>query len=439
MKRVVFVLTLTLLLASVLTLTFDVQPTRAATSSIYIIDPGPDSYPARWDSSDPDVGCVGTPYFNFTEGSYGTFFINVTIRDVNCMKAWDIGIIYDNTTLDFVSAWRPSDHVFAPITQAGIPDNNISVVVADYDTTHKEVQWGFSYIMPDPPWTFNGTGTLCQIQFKMIKLPNFLNRLVTAVWSFNPAWTGIHFYPTGDETPTLNSAYLKLTWLVNIWPEFYTKPAEYKAYVGGEDMAVEVWVRNIDPGWEIIAFQFSLWYNTSMLELTSVENGTWLDGFVSNNESTLYAVLEKFGPSDINWLGGGAFILPGAENTFWPPYPDNGGMLFRFHFKAVSETIFPAENWTWLEINETVTTNIFGMEVTTGPSTGCHYRAPVKGLGDINNDGKVDMGDVVISLDTFGSFPASPRWNPVADIDGNGRVDIGDIIIILTNFGQHYP
>jgi hypothetical protein len=439
MKRIVVSgMMLALLLASILILAFDVRRVKAATSSVWIIDPGPDSYPTRWNASNPDAGCVGTPYFNFTEGQCGTFFVNVTISDVNCMTAWSIGIIYDNTTLEFLRAWRPSDHVFRPVEDMGYIPPPLLPIVEDVDATHRMVLWGYSLTM-GPSWCFNGTGTLCQIQFNMIKPPNKLYPLVTAVWSFDPAATTVGFSPSGSETPTLNSAYLKLTWLTQAWPEFYAEPSEYKAYVEGEDVTVEIWVRNVDPGWETIDFQFSLSYNASMLELTSLENGTWLDTFTSNGESVVYTVLERSGPYDTGWLRGYAFITPGVENEYWPPYPSGEGMLFRFHFRAVSETIFPTEDWTWLEINETVTTDIFGMNVTTGPPGSCHYRAPIKGLGDLDYDGTVDMGDVMIALDAFGSSPTNPRWNPPADLDGNGRVDMSDIMIILMNFGQHYP
>jgi hypothetical protein len=59
--------------------------------------------------------------------------------------------------------------------------------------------------------------------------------------------------------------------------------------------------------------------------------------------------------------------------------------------------------------------------------------------GDINGDFKVTMDDVMALLYAFGSTPGKPNWNPNCDIDGNGRVDMGDVIIALRNFGRHYP
>jgi hypothetical protein len=56
--------------------------------------------------------------------------------------------------------------------------------------------------------------------------------------------------------------------------------------------------------------------------------------------------------------------------------------------------------------------------------------------GDVNGDGKVDMGDVVSILKAFGSTPGTPRWNPNCDIEGNGKIGMGDVVIALRNFGK---
>lgn len=59
-------------------------------------------------------------------------------------------------------------------------------------------------------------------------------------------------------------------------------------------------------------------------------------------------------------------------------------------------------------------------------------------LGDVDFNFRVDMGDMTVILDSFGSFPAHPRYNPNCDLDVNGRIDMGDIITALLNFGQHF-
>jgi len=56
--------------------------------------------------------------------------------------------------------------------------------------------------------------------------------------------------------------------------------------------------------------------------------------------------------------------------------------------------------------------------------------------GDINNDGIVNILDVLIAVAAFGSQPGDPKWNPDADLDGNGIINILDLVIIGVNFGK---
>ena len=58
-------------------------------------------------------------------------------------------------------------------------------------------------------------------------------------------------------------------------------------------------------------------------------------------------------------------------------------------------------------------------------------------IGDINQDGKVDIKDISIVASAFGTSLGDPRWNPAADVNQDGRVDIRDVAIVAKNFGEH--
>jgi hypothetical protein len=66
----------------------------------------------------------------------------------------------------------------------------------------------------------------------------------------------------------------------------------------------------------------------------------------------------------------------------------------------------------------------------------CTIKA-VQSMCDVNNDGIVNMKDIVTAVMSFNSFPGTPRWNPYADVDDNGRVDLKDICLIVSNFGMN--
>jgi hypothetical protein len=373
------------------------NPAYAATSTLTIVNPGPDGYPAKW-TAGPDTADQGTKYFNFTtdDTDYGdTFFVNVTVT-THDLKAWGFGLIYDNTTLEYVSAWRPTDHVFKGAEDLGVSMVAPAVVIAEYDATHQEVQWGCSYIMPDPPWTFNGTGVEAQVEFRIIASANRKYPLYESVFNYDPAWTGVYYYPSGNEVPDCPdaSAYFQYKWIEpTTVPDFYVKPAFYQnsALKKGDDVAIEVWVKNVAAGWSIVAFQFSLWFNTSCLGPgpagTSYEVGTWMQGFISHNEAVMYAAYDDYHGVDPElplcwnkWFAG-IFIVPGDLNQYWPPFPSGEGMLFRFHMKVLCETIFPNVENTTLTLHDLLVYDQFGLKVGISTPENGTVQCPVRTLG----------------------------------------------------------
>ena len=56
--------------------------------------------------------------------------------------------------------------------------------------------------------------------------------------------------------------------------------------------------------------------------------------------------------------------------------------------------------------------------------------------GDLNEDGTVDIYDVVIIAAAFGSKPGDPNWNPVADLVQDDTIDIFDVVVVAKNFGK---
>jgi PKD repeat protein len=55
---------------------------------------------------------------------------------------------------------------------------------------------------------------------------------------------------------------------------------------------------------------------------------------------------------------------------------------------------------------------------------------------DINNDGVIDGGDLIIVARAYGSTPGYPGWNPVADINHDGVVDGSDLILVARHYGE---
>ena len=50
--------------------------------------------------------------------------------------------------------------------------------------------------------------------------------------------------------------------------------------------------------------------------------------------------------------------------------------------------------------------------------------------GDINGDDKVDIDDLILLGQAWGTYPGDPGYNSAADINDNGEIDIDDLILL---------
>lgn len=64
------------------------------------------------------------------------------------------------------------------------------------------------------------------------------------------------------------------------------------------------------------------------------------------------------------------------------------------------------------------------------------YLIPQWNTNDLDQNGVVDLADVMIPAIRFGAYIGSPNWNPLADVTNNGVVDIADAIIVANDFGE---
>ena len=57
-------------------------------------------------------------------------------------------------------------------------------------------------------------------------------------------------------------------------------------------------------------------------------------------------------------------------------------------------------------------------------------------VADLNSDLEVNILDVAIAANAFGTVSGQQRWNVRADIDDNGRIDIIDVATVAMRYGQ---
>ena len=53
-------------------------------------------------------------------------------------------------------------------------------------------------------------------------------------------------------------------------------------------------------------------------------------------------------------------------------------------------------------------------------------------MGDVNGDGKVDFGDLLILARNYGK----PGMPDQGDVDGDGKIDFNDLVLLSRNYGR---
>jgi len=249
----------------------------SSTPEVSMINPGPDGSPSKWTAGPPRY--LGTSDFIFYSNETAvnsTFFMNITIKNAEAMKGWAIGLIFDKLKLSYVSAWRPSDHVFKPVEEMGWTIVAPSVTFEDLNETHKRLMWGCTYIMGDPEWTFNGSGVLCQIQFKIIKEVNETYPKAVASFTFDPDWTSVYQHPSGTITPILGTAQYK--YLYPIVPKvasltFQPERVVDVSLVPTTNFNMSLIVLNAT---DLYHWQTKIYYKNQILNVTQVTEGNFL-------------------------------------------------------------------------------------------------------------------------------------------------------------------
>jgi hypothetical protein len=56
---------------------------------------------------------------------------------------------------------------------------------------------------------------------------------------------------------------------------------------------------------------------------------------------------------------------------------------------------------------------------------------------DINGDNLINLKDIAIAAQAFGTAPSHPRWNPKVDMTRDNKIDLRDIAAIVKDIGIH--
>jgi hypothetical protein len=338
----------------------------------------------------------GTNLLEFTtaQKSYGdNIVINVTGSNFVSVTTWQVHITWDASLLDFVSFTFPSDSIFAY-------DSPIPAV----STGPGDCVAGQALGSGATPPSFTGDGRLAQLTLKIIQAVGILPP--TSVTC------PLHLVPGGSDTyvlqglftivPDTTDATYHYYWVQpTTIPRLYMVPSTIKPANPGAPFTVSIYVDNVDAGWEITVFQFSIAWNTSLMQPVApfFTNGTFFETFQYASGGVLYATdfnehnrpppLTPL-PADYNYSTVGELLMPDFASpyngTYHAPYPHTSpGLLGTFYFQAdpTFSTIAPAEFWSSISFipEDVLVLNHYNMDIGYSSLTNAQYRAPQKVLG----------------------------------------------------------
>jgi hypothetical protein len=341
----------------------------------------------------------GTHLFNYTTSQKAvgdTFLINVTINNVADLFSWQVHVTWDPTLLEFSKVVKPSDMVFAGKTIVEAIDTSVPGNLV------------YGQALMTPPGVDVTTGKLFQIELKIIKGVSMLNPKVECDILFTSIGTDTFLLNSGGTDIPIDGttgAHYIYQWVVpEKKPRFYLSPSTIKPENLGDTFSVDVMIADVDPAWEIICVQFSIMWNTTLIEPVAPywTNGTFFEAFQYASDGVLYAAdINTHSrpppmtpiPDDYNYSTIGILLLPdpATNYTYHEPFPSGSGKLATLYFKAIYATIAPEEVWSKIEFityrypdgssEDMLVLNTYGMDIGYSGADPANYRAPQKTMG----------------------------------------------------------
>jgi len=398
----------------------------------------------------------GTNSFTFTTADLpvgGTFAINLTVVGVTVLATWQARVEWDPALLEFVSFVFPSDDVFF----------NLSPIRAPTDSSVPGTVLAGAVAGPGAG-SFTGTGTLGVLTLKNIQGVSLGNPDKTCEIKYTNFGSDTFLLDINgnDIIFALVNGVYTLSAVAAGKPSFRLAPATIKPAEIGDSFTVDVMIDNVDANWEIIAFQFSIMWDTALIAPKDIDpdpdifryfdNGSFLETFQYNGDGVLYAtdIDTHFRPppenpiaDGYNYSAVGEILMTDslANNTYHAPFPFGSGRLARLYFKAISETNVTMTSSIGFIPEDILVLSASGTNVGYKSATGAVYTVPksglVKGLGiDVYTQWPYPYGGQGGSM-TSDSFGPQQEVNLCAKLTYNGFGVPGKLVAFEINHDRN--
>jgi len=219
------------------------------------------------------------------------------------------------------------------------------------------------------------------------------------------------------------------------------EPSSVRAKSLNSTLDVNITLNNVTPSMQLTGFEFRLEYNSTLLEVLKVSNGTLLEAYShSPNGGMLYygPYIETIDNTTEDVLFSG-LMLPDVNGTWHGPFPSGNGTIatvtFMVKYQPIGLTLPNAA--CNLTLFATKLSDPLANPIPHITKDGYYDVVPTP-IGDLNFDGLVDIYDGIIFANAFGAHavPPSKNWNPYADLNKDGIIDIYDAILMGRHYGE---
>ena len=202
-------------------------------------------------------------------------------------------------------------------------------------------------------------------------------------------------------------------------PDVSTNPLTPTVGRLGRTFEVNVTITNVT---NLYGYEFKLSYNTTLLDVIDVKNGT----FFPLPPASIVVKMEANDTIGVVWV---------AVSLLNPEQPRNGsGVLARITFNSTYAVQYPQSLDCPLHFFDGVFCDKNANLISVNFVDGLYRFVPLR--GDINGDGVVDMRDIGIACAAFGSNFGDPNWDNAVDLNSDGKIDMRDIVMVCSEFGN---
>jgi len=201
-----------------------------------------------------------------------------------------------------------------------------------------------------------------------------------------------------------------------------------KVLFANETFQVNVTMNNLSEDWQVEGVQFSLRYNTTLIDFVNATEGPFFAQFVvATGQETIFAYA-----LDDDYVMVMVWLSP-DENGTYPIWPNGDSVLTTITFRVVPQLL----KGTTASCNLTLFDPIVidhPEDVLVNVESGiCEILGT--NIADLNYDRKVNIRDLSMVARAFGAYPGHARWDPDIDITGDNKINIRDLSIVARNFG----